>query len=133
MKRFVLTGLLAAFASLGQQQETKGLLVTYGIWPVCESVISTSLAACQGFQPGNETYMLLVSTNNPSVVAYKYSVTATLVKSGEQVTLEGVAPRQPGNSGYTSIGILTFGGVVTGNSAVTTQGLVPAENRLSVR
>lgn len=120
MAMLILAALLASPMLNGTPQDT-AIVVTFGIWPVCESAAAPSVPACNGFQPGHETYLLMIQTSAPAVTGYRYAVTATPVSSGQPVTISGAAERNDNQYGWTVVPI-DFGGVVIAQSEDITIG-----------
>lgn len=113
-------------ASLVAQQTAA--IIPLGPWAICETEAAAYIGfLCAGFVPGHEAYLLLIQSDDPQVVAYRYSVTATLVSTGEKVALSGVVERIDNPTAIINTPVsLYFGGIVK-NLQVKTESLATVE------
>ncbi len=85
------------------------LIMPFGSWQVCESFWGARTAACEGFVPGSEQFLLLVKASRPETTAYLYTIVATM-EDGSTRAISGQLKRHDNNAGYTSTN-LYFGGI----------------------
>jgi hypothetical protein len=119
MKTLILTALLAGSAA-AQITATVG---PFGAWPLCEDQATAGRypGICAGFEPGNEQYLLSISTTDSQTTAYTYSASAVLVSTGAVVRISGIVNRNDKNG--VTMTLIGFGGVVR-DIDLTVQALV---------
>lgn len=112
MKTAIIAFLFAS--ALAAQNGASPAMYTLGPWPICESTAAPYAGAlCAGFTPGHELYLLEIPQPSQSqTVAFRYTVTATLIATGEIVVRSGVVERAENGASQTTA-TLDFGGPVS--------------------
>ena len=106
------TAFLVGITGVAYAQSLTASIAPLGSWALCETAPQYAGILCAGFVPGNEGFLLLARTDDPRVVAYRYSVSAVLVSTGATVTLTGVAERVDSVGGVYQTSVpLFFGGI----------------------
>jgi hypothetical protein len=101
--------MLPALAAAQTASNPNIVILPYGIWQMCESSWGSQLAACNGFIPGSEQFLLMMRASSPLTTKFLFTVVATM-RDGSVRVASGQVTRAENGAGYTS-NSLYFGGI----------------------